>query len=643
MHMSVLTTIIKKAWRLRHEDPARLALQLQKQSELTPDERQNLIRQIKGRQAVAKKLPRWAENPDVVFPPAQNLEQSSSEITAEYKATLLVDDPLNNEISPEEHHPTKNGTQPNSIQSHGSPSKTQDRANNTQDQSIANQNRIIKTLVDLTGGFGVDSAFFAQYFSHVIHVEPDSELQVIVEYNCRQLGIPNITFQNTTAEKWLHQSEQNLAGTLPGTLRDTMVKAPFGITPEAPLETTPATTLDTTPETIFGTFFDTLYIDPSRRPGTGPQRQTRVSTLEDSLPNVLALLPLMCKLAHRILIKASPMISIPETIRQLNGVLGTGQCGILHEVHIVSVQNECKEVLFRVDGRGISGRTDGLGHTDGADRSDRVADVSSIPQEPRIVAVNLEARDATDDTPRGSEFVFWPREEAAAGPSVVYADPGILFEWGSAVQDKEEGSNVDGKVDGDVDGKAGEYYLFEPNASIMKSGAFNLVATRYGLQKLAPNTHLYVWLSKESWSGTMSESCTMGRSGAAYRSDAVERSGAVDGYVEGMNSEAEKPAQFGGLPGRVMRICRVMPYQQETMRMVLRDELGIDRAQIATRNFPESEEKVRKKTGLKQAGLSAGYNPGQDTRDKQNGRVHRLVTCRLADDRLVAIVGVLEE
>jgi hypothetical protein len=120
-----------------------------------------------------------------------------------------------------------------------------------------------------------------------------------------------------------------------------------------------------------------------------------------------------------------------------------------------------------------------------------------------------------------------------------------------------------------------------------------------------------------------------------------------------MNSEAEKPVQigdtpdgdlqFGGLPGRVMRICRVMPYQQETMRTVLRDELGIDRAQIATRNFPESEEKVRKKTGLKQAGLSAGYNPGQDTRDKQNGRVHRLVTCRLADDRLVAIVGVLEE
>ena len=608
MHMSVYTTIITKAWRLRHEDPARLALQLQKQSGLTPEDRQFLIRQVKGRQVVARKLPRWAANPDVLFPPAQNLEQSSSESTAAYKATLLAGALLVDASSP--------GASSHGIPLHGSSSPGHhSEENGEQPKPDQAQNPIIKTLVDLTGGFGVDSAFFARHFGHIIHVEPDADLQAIAAHNCRQMGISNVTFQNTTAEEWLHQPEQSV----PGILHDTKVETPFGTTPEVPFETTP----ETTP----GTIFDAIYIDPSRRPGTAPPRQTRVSTLEDSLPNVLALLPIMCKLARHILIKASPMISIPETIRQLNGILGARQCGILREVHIVSVQNECKEVLFRVDGRGIQGRTDGTDRshamgqandahlTDGADRSGRVADVSSIPQEPRMVAVNLDSGEASDEAPGGSEFVFWPREEAEAGASVVYADPEILFEWGKPVQDKETGSNdersIDGNIEASDDSNAGQYYLFEPNASIMKSGAFNLVATRYGLQKVAPNTHLYVCLA---------------RAGVI-----VENPGSTASNTE-RGSEDGQSIRVSELPGRLMQVYRVLPYQQALLREVLQKELGINRAQIATRNFPETEVQVRKKTGLKQAGHHAPAEHGW-------AGVHRLIACRLSNDRLAVFTG----
>jgi len=110
MKNPTITDRLKEAWRLRDEDPARLALQLQKQTGLTHEERQFLIRQVKGRQAAAKKLPRWAANPDVVFPPAQNLEQSSSESTATYKATLLAGAPFV--------HPTSPGTTSHDTSSH---------------------------------------------------------------------------------------------------------------------------------------------------------------------------------------------------------------------------------------------------------------------------------------------------------------------------------------------------------------------------------------------------------------------------------------------------------------------------------------------------------------------------------------------
>jgi len=358
----------------------------------------------------------------------------------------------------------------------------------------------------------------------------------------------------------------------------------------------------------------------------------------------------MCKLARNILIKASPMISIPETIRQLHEVLGSGQnaeqgsvaspSGLLREVHIVSVHNECKEVLFRVDGRSMPGRADGLGRTDGTDgshamgqsdgvgqsdgtgKSDRPTDGSSIPQEPRMIAVNLTSKETTDEAPQGSEFAFWPREEAMAGASVVYADPEILIEWGKPGQDKETGSNdersIDDNVDGNVDGSNNsngrQYYLFEPNASIMKSGAFNLVASRYGLQKVAPNTHLYVCLA---------------RAGVI-----VENPGSTASNTE-RGSEDGQSIRVSDLPGRFMQINRVLPYQQALLREVLQKELGIHRAQIATRNFPETEVQVRKKTGLKQAGHHAPAEHGWTG-------IHRLIACRLSNDRLAVFTGESE-
>ncbi|AKD03122.1 RsmD family RNA methyltransferase [Pontibacter korlensis] len=135
---------------LEHQkhDVAQLMLQAQRYPNLPVQE---LVLQIKARQKAAQKLPTWVENPQVVFPVALSVEQSSSEITAAYKASLVKG----------------------------------------------------KQLVDLTGGFGVDCFYFSRSFAQVIHVEQNQELQEIAKYNFGLLDAENITSINTTAEEFL--------------------------------------------------------------------------------------------------------------------------------------------------------------------------------------------------------------------------------------------------------------------------------------------------------------------------------------------------------------------------------------------------------------------------------------------------------
>lgn len=102
---------------------------------------QELIRQIESRMRIQKKLPHWFQTHKIVYPPKLNLEQSSSETTARYKAELISG----------------------------------------------------KKLADITGGFGVDSYYFSKQFDTVHHFELDNALSSIVSHNFEVLQQKNIT------------------------------------------------------------------------------------------------------------------------------------------------------------------------------------------------------------------------------------------------------------------------------------------------------------------------------------------------------------------------------------------------------------------------------------------------------------------
>lgn len=99
-----------------------------------------LVEQIESRRRIEKKLPIWFNTQRIVFPPKLNLEQTSSEITAKYKSSLV------------------SGT----------------------------------TLADISGGFGVDSFYFSEQFENVHHFEINQELSDIVEHNFYVLGKTSI-------------------------------------------------------------------------------------------------------------------------------------------------------------------------------------------------------------------------------------------------------------------------------------------------------------------------------------------------------------------------------------------------------------------------------------------------------------------
>lgn len=157
----------------------------------------------------------------------------------------------------------------------------------------------------------------------------------------------------------------------------------------------------------------------------------KVFRLGDCTPNVVELMPdLVSHLAPegRIMLKLSPMIDLTQAIKELSAV--SNQPSVLTwDIHVVAVKNEVKEVLL-------------LSH--------QKSDVSTQT----ITAIDLDKKEQA--------FVFTREEEKAATVSFVH---GTLSPC---------------------------TFLYEPNAAILKGGAYKLVSERFGLQKLDVNTHLYV-------------------------------------------------------------------------------------------------------------------------------------------------------
>lgn len=198
------------------------------------------IRQIAGRQTARRKLPSWAALDGILYPPHLNMEQCSSEQAARYKAGVCT------RLS----SPT--------------------------------------SLVDLTGGFGVDFAFMSQAFDEATYVERNSELFAISSANMKILA-PNAKCLNEDGLEVLHRLEH----------------------------------------------VSMIFMDPARRDNHG----ARTYGISDCTPDVLGIKDELLQKADTVMLKLSPMLDWHKAISDLGEQY-------IKEVHIVSVQNECKELLI---------------------------------------------------------------------------------------------------------------------------------------------------------------------------------------------------------------------------------------------------------------------------------------------------------
>jgi hypothetical protein len=354
----------------RKQNLAEVALSLSKQPDLDKD---FILRQINGWQKAKAKLPTWAHTEGLHYPPAISMEQCSSEATAQFKAQLFK------------------GT----------------------------------SLMDLTGGFGVDSYYLSKSFDQVHYIEPYLPLFEVVQHNFQLLRANNIELHQQTAESFLEEQQ--------------------------------------------GQQFDYCYIDPSRR-----NADQKVFLLADCQPNIVELSSQIFELCPKIVVKTSPLLDLKQSIAEL---------GQVAEVHVVALKNECKELLFvmQKDFEGVT----------------------------KIYTHNIKA--STTDS-----FSFNYQEESEA--IIEYSDPLA--------------------------------YLYEPNVAILKGGGFRMIAKHFGLQKIAPHSHLY----------------------------------SSDQLIE-------------DFPGRKFKVEQQLPFQPKAFK-----KLGIKKANLTTRNFKATVEQIRKKLKLKTGG-----------------------------------------
>jgi 16S rRNA G966 N2-methylase RsmD len=341
-----------------------------------------VVDQISGRKKAKEKLPAWYRNSRIIYPHSLNLEQSSSERTA-LKKTMFLKEAMG---------------------------------------PAAGQSRVL----DLTGGFGIDSFFFSQICKELHFVEPNHDLLKIAEHNHHELGVTNIDYHHSTAEEFLNLLSKAIT-------------------------------------------FDAIYIDPSRR-----SMGQKVFSLSQCEPDLIKLQSKVWQFTNNVIIKTSPLLDIKLGLKELQHV---------KKVSVISVDNECKEVLFFCEKNSLS--------------------------EPIVEAINLADRD--------SVFSFSFSEEEKS--QVSYGDPLL--------------------------------YLYEPNASLLKSGSFKTIAARFHIHKLHPNTHLYT------------------------------------------SNQA-----IANFPGKVFQIESAVKWDDKELTKFFDGSKG----NILTRNYPLSVDALRKKTRLKEGG-----------------------------------------
>ena len=284
-----------------------------------------------------------------------------------------------------------------------------------------------RKFVDLTGGFGVDFFFLSKRFDESHYVEPNEELFAFAKNNLSALGAHHIYYHNTSAEDFLTSNDGQ---------------------------------------------FDLIFIDPSRR----TIGNHKVFKLSDCVPEITKLQHDLFSRTEYLFIKASPLLDIQVGMKELSFV---------ERVIVVSVENECKELLFLCK--------------------------KGVDKEPSIETINLLSNGRIDTF----SFQFTEEQKEVA----KFSDPLL--------------------------------YLYEPNSSILKAGAFKTIANRFHLNKIHPNTHFYT-----------------------------------------------SEILIKNFPGRIFQIESFVKPEMKILKQYFPDEY----ANITTRNYPLSPQQLKVKTKLKDGG-----------------------------------------
>lgn len=323
-----------------------------------------IIEQIAAKQKAKNKLPTWFATNNIIYPSKISVEQTSSEKTAQYKASLISGN----------------------------------------------------TLIDLSGGFGIDDYYFAKNFQKVIHCEINEDLSQIVTHNYKQLNVSNIECFAGNSSEILKELNQK---------------------------------------------FDCIYVDPSRRNDV----KGKVFMLKDCEPNVPELLDFYFTFSNTIIVKTAPILDIQAGLNELKFV---------KNIHIVALENEVKELLWEIE----------------KDFTDEIS----------IVTINIE------------------KENIQKSKILINDD---FYSKYSLPQN----------------------YLYEPNASLLKSGKFDSIGNVFKVNKLHQHSHLFT---------------------------------------------SENLVDF---QGRRFKIVNSFPFDKETGKNYLLKQ----KMNIATRNFPLKPEDIKKK------------------------------------------------
>ena len=390
--------------------------------------------QIRGRKMARVKLPRWASIDGIIYPPHISMEQCSSEQTALYKAELAARllglSPSSSENGEEKEKESENASNlhlseicefagKGAVDSEFAKNEATCKKQQILIESEENVNEIKEEphegdfseetgFVDLTGGFGVDFSYIASRLGvKSMYVERQAHLCEAAKENFGRLGLKNAIVKNGDGIEVLH----SFASKKKAAASDSL-----GITEDQSRSLL---------KTNLG--LKLIFIDPARRDDAG----NKVVSLKDCTPDVTVLQEEMLSKADYVIIKLSPMLDWHRAVCELNCV---------QEVHIISVNNECKELLLVLSARN-------MGEMEASSADGEVKHAGNL----RIYCVN----DA-------QSFVC---DELDMESSSVKIAPSTLEEM---------------------------QYLYEPNASLMKAGCFGVLSGRYDARMLSKNSHLFV-------------------------------------------------------------------------------------------------------------------------------------------------------